>query len=63
MRAASKARSVVLVLVTALANVAMIAISPAWRHGIGGVVSLALMSAVIVLARGAPPQTRLTALG
>jgi hypothetical protein len=46
----------VAVTVLALANVAMIAMSPAWRHGARGVVSslltLALTSAVVVLARG-----------
>lgn len=54
---ASKARSVVLVVVTVLAitNVAMIAGSASWRHA-GGTVSfmlaVALTAAVIVLARG-----------
>jgi hypothetical protein len=58
MRGASKVRSLMLVAVTvlALANVGMIAMSPVWRHGAGGVVSslvtLALTSAVVVLARG-----------
>jgi hypothetical protein len=57
MTAASKARSVVPVVVTvlAIANVAMIAMSPSWRHGAGGVASfllaVALIAAVVVLAR------------
>lgn len=48
MTAASKARCVALVVVTvlAIANVAMIAVSPSWRHGAGGLVSLVLALAL-----------------